>query len=125
VRFTAVCRSLPFAVHCRSLPFAVHCRSLPFAVHCRSLPFAVHCRSLQRKCYNFSLVLVAINRIRVILETDIIAILINHLTSIVKSRILIYNNRTRLQHIHQKHSNKEPQNKWKKLNAIKELHPPN
>ena len=59
-----------------------------------------------------------------VLETDTIAVLINNFTGIVHRRILVNDDRHRLEHIHEKHAEKQPNQERQQLQMIEEFHFP-
>ena len=59
-----------------------------------------------------------------VLETNTVAILICYLPCIIQCRILVDHYRGRFQYIHEKHSEKQTEQKRKKLQMVEEFHAP-
>ena len=81
--------------------------------------------SLQRKRNDPTLVLIAIYRIRMILETHTATVLIGHLTGVIHSGILIDDSGCRFEYVDKEHTDEKPHQKWQQLQMIKEFHIPN
>jgi hypothetical protein len=73
---------------------------------------------------NAALILVAIHGVGVILETDPVAVLINDFAGIVDGGVLINDDRSRFEHIDEKHAEEESEEEWQELYVIEKFHNP-
>ena len=72
-------------------------------------------QSLERIGNYPPLVLVTIHRIRMVFKADTIPILIHHLPCVIHRGILVDHRRRRLQHVDEKHAEKEPHQEGQEL----------